>query len=470
MSAASEVLVRRLQNMQTLILNRPAKLNSLNRNMVNIMASKLQVFEDSPVTKSILLTSGENSRAFCAGGDIKALLKGNSGNPDDVAEAVGFMQNEYQLNHHIGTHKKPIIALMNGITMGGGVGLSVHAPFRIATENTILSMPETAIGLFPDVGGSFFLPRLDGELGTYLGLTGHRLVGMEVFMAGIATHFVPSERLPALLERLAGLETEELETVNAAIEEYVAEPPVADDWNKWSLGGDVAAAINRCFSRDSLGEIVEALEAEQSAWASDTLNTLKQMSPTSLIVTLAQLRRGRQEDFESCFRMEYRMVQDVLQGKDFREGVTSVLINKAQTPPSWSPSWDEALTSPALSPLALESQYFEKRLTFPPPLAKIQPRLSLANSLTYFDYPHRTLSGLPTDRDVQRVLNISKSRAEALDMIVRNWGTYANEMIGHESKYLPKVPSLSEGNRTPKIGLVEKVESILARVTDKSKL
>lgn len=211
-----------------------------------------------------------------------------SPNPVEAAEALKFFELEYQLNHYIGILKKPFISIMNGITMGGGVGISVHAPFRIATEKTLFAMPETGIGLFPDVGGSFFLPRLDGELGTYLGLTGARIKGEEVFMAGIATHYIPSARLPTLLTRLTELETEELDVINNILEEFVADSDL-EQWKTWSLGGEIGNAIDRCFKYDTLEEIVEALEKEGSEWANKTLDTLKEMSPTSLKVCFVEM-------------------------------------------------------------------------------------------------------------------------------------------------------------------------------------
>ncbi|KAJ3224293.1 hypothetical protein HDU81_008642 [Chytriomyces hyalinus] len=414
MAAAAEVLTRRMQNMQVLLLNRPAALNALNHNMVKIMTPKLKLFDESDVTKTVLLTSVEGSRAFCAGGDIKALTQAESGAREDIAAAVGFMQNEYELNHLIGTANKPIIALINGIAMGGGIGLSVHAPFRIATEKSVFAMPETGIGLFPDVGGSFFLPRLDGELGTYLGLTGQRLKGMEVFMAGIATHFVPSDRLPALLDRLGALDVSDVEVVNNAIEEYVAEPPSVADWKAWSLGGAVGDAINRCFAGKTLEEILEALDKEGTAWAKSTKDTIKSMSPTSLKVTLEQLRRGREQDFATCFRMEYRMVQESLQSHDFFEGVKARLYEKRE--PVWNPSWED-LSAPGLTLEDITKRFFTKRSSLPESLSLISPRLNLHNNLSYFE-SSPDFEWVPTDRDVSRVLkSFGGNLSRALDQL-----------------------------------------------------
>ncbi|KAJ3204430.1 hypothetical protein HDU82_005852 [Entophlyctis luteolus] len=410
---AAEVLARRMQHMQALILNRPHALNALNLNMIGIMEPKLRVYEGSDVTKTILLTAVEGSRAFCAGGDIKALLNVKTSKPEDVATAVKFMQHEYQLNHLIGTLSKPFIAVLNGITMGGGAGLSVHAPFRIATEKTIFSMPETAIGLFPDVGGSFFLPRLDGELGTFLGLTGHRLFGQEVWMAGIATHFVPSDRLPMLLDRLANLDTSDLDVVDSAINEFVADSPTVEGWSNWSLG-KVAESINRCFSHRTIEAIISSLENEQS--------------------------------------------------KDFLEGVTAALVEKRV--PMWNPDWAHMNE---LTPSDVEARFFTRREKLTGNLSLIVPRLEFANDRSYFEYPHKTLSGLPTDRDVLGMLKKFGGNSErVMEFFDRNWGAYATGLVGKEnrSSRLPATSFLGDGSGRSRPGLTEKVLSILARNRD----
>jgi 3-hydroxyisobutyryl-CoA hydrolase len=198
--------------------------------------------------------------------------------------------------------------------VGGGVGLSVHAPFRIATEKTLFGMPETKIGLFPDVGGSFFLPRLDGYLGTYLALTSESLKGLDTLFAGIATHYVPSDRLPALEERLAELDSSDPDVVNLAIEDYVAEIP--EDY-EFSLQ-KYKTVIDQCFRHDDVRLIFKELEkviesnTEHSAWAQRTLDGLKQRSPTSLVVSLEQIRRGKTMKIDQIFRMELRIVSEFL--------------------------------------------------------------------------------------------------------------------------------------------------------------
>ena len=217
-----------------MLLNRPAALNALNSDMLNIITPQLQVWRDSNC--SLIIFNSSSPKAFCAGGDVISLFK----SPDPL-----FFKLEYQLNHFIGTTKKPILSILSGLVMGGGVGLSVHGPFRIATESTIFAMPETKIGFFPDVGGSFFLSRLDGNLGIFLGLVGYRLKGIDVLMAGIATHFVPQARLPQLIARLSEIQSDNFEIISSAIEEYVGDPVTVQEWENWTLGGGNREIIER---------------------------------------------------------------------------------------------------------------------------------------------------------------------------------------------------------------------------------
>ncbi|KAJ3176456.1 hypothetical protein HK101_010444 [Irineochytrium annulatum] len=487
--------------------------------MVQLMTPQLKAWDESDQTKVILLMPAEGSRAFCAGGDVKDIVERvRTRKPEEVARALKFFEEEYKLNHLIGTLKKPFISLMNGITMGGGVGLSVHAPFRIVTENTVFAMPETNIGLFPDVGGSFFLPRLDGELGTYLGLTGHRLKGQEVWLAGIGTHYVPSDRVPNLINRLSDIETDELEVVNMAIEEFCDETAAGgagkgSAWDQWSLGGDVAGAINRCFRHDTIEEIVSALEREGTSWSKATLSTLKSMSPTSLKVTLRQLRKGRSSHFAQCFQMEYAMVQQFLRTRDFTEGVTATLTERRK--PTWSPTWDEMMAGEVLKKEDLDA-YFpatpaptaEKAIHVTPPAtvatvaasgpivptllmpeitppldvpgagtnARVpRPGLHFLKDATFREYPHRTLSGLPTDRDVEKVkkgeirrgstVAPPSDKEEVVQIFLHNWGGYDRMLQGpiDAAWKLPDTITIENGFGRGKTGLREKVESILAR-------
>ncbi|TPX61970.1 hypothetical protein SpCBS45565_g07134 [Spizellomyces sp. 'palustris'] len=473
-SGQVEVRHQKMQSVRLFLLNRPKSLNVLNRSMVNNIVPQLQVWEESNLCKVIVLTSVEG-RAFCAGGDVKALVTGAlSGKPEDLAEALKFFEEEYQLNHLIGTLKKPFISIMNGITMGGGVGLSVHAPFRIATENTFFAMPETGIGLFPDVGGSFFLPRLDGELGTFLGLTGWKLKGEEVFQAGIATHFIPSARLPSLLSRLAELETDELDVINGILEEFVGDIEPSK-WNSWSLGGQIGNAIDQCFKFNTIEEIIAALEKENTAWAGEVLEELKKMSPTSLKVTLQQLRNGRKLDLASCFRMEYNMAREFLDTPDFYEGVRAKLIDKPSRTPKWQPPWEEMSQ---LSP-SIVQRYFTQAAPSPRTVPKNRipsEKLRFLTSLTYHDYPHRTLSGLPSVHDIHRVvigegrrgqsLAAPQTKEDVVEWLEQNWGAYDSGVIGSERQMLPQIVTIEGGFGRGKAGLREKVLSVLDRYVE----
>ncbi|KAJ1932018.1 3-hydroxyisobutyryl-CoA hydrolase, partial [Kickxella alabastrina] len=200
---------------RSLVLNRPKALNSLTHPMVQSIRRHLQEWRQSDLCDIVILRSN-SAKAFCAGGDVVDVS--NKWTRGDRSAAMRFFQDEYQTNHLIATYEKPLVALLNGYTMGGGVGLSMHAPFRVATESTVFAMPETKIGFFPDVGATFFLPRMDGQTGTYLGLTGQRLKGRDLLYAGIATHYVPSERLPMLEKRLQEIGTRDHAVINQAIE------------------------------------------------------------------------------------------------------------------------------------------------------------------------------------------------------------------------------------------------------------
>ncbi|RKP10707.1 ClpP/crotonase-like domain-containing protein, partial [Thamnocephalis sphaerospora] len=398
---------------RTFVLNRPEAYNALNLGMVRTMTPQLQAWEQSDLCKVIMLKS-DHPKAFCAGGDVKNVI--SLAKKKDPT-ALSFFEEEYQLNHLIATLRTPFVAIMNGITMGGGVGLSVHAPFRVATEKTMLAMPETAIGLFPDVGGTFFLPRLDGETGTYLALTGDRLSGEDVLYSGIATHFVPSHRLPALEERLNELESDDLTVVNMAIEEFSAEPTK----HRYSLGPH-RDAIDRCFKYNSVEEILAALKKEKSEWADKTLETLNAMSPTSLRVTLRQLRIGRELGILRSFQLEYSLVQKFLSTPDFYEGVTAKLVeNRA---PQWSPA-----TLAELPESKVEEEYFQT----PAPNS-----LSLLNGVDYKLSPHRKFM-LPTEQDVRQAVmgerassgSVRPNKAEVISALTKEWNsrTFVRERV-----------------------------------------
>ncbi|XP_063069573.1 3-hydroxyisobutyryl-CoA hydrolase, mitochondrial [Engraulis encrasicolus] len=329
--AGSEVLLERVGNAGVITLNRPKALNALNHNMIKHIYPQLKKWEtDSGV--DIVIIEGVGGKAFCAGGDIRAVTDaGKAGDPN----ANDFFKEEYMLNYKIGTYKKPYVALIDGITMGGGVGLSVHGRFRVATEKTLFAMPETAIGLFPDVGGGYFLPRLQGKLGIFLALTGFRLRGRDVLRAGVATHFVEAEKMGALEKDLTGLKSPSSSDVAQVLDSYQQQSGLDAD-KPFALEQHMEA-INRLFDASSVEGIIEKLKTDGSPFAKKQAETLAKMSPTSMKLTLRQLQHGASMTLAEVLAMEYRLTHACMKGKDFYEGVRAVLIDKDQSP-KWTPA------------------------------------------------------------------------------------------------------------------------------------
>ena len=319
-------------------LNRPKALNALNVPMVDAMREMLGEWAADDAVK-VVVVQGAGEKSFCAGGDIRFLTE--SGKAGDGG-AARFWGDEYRLNTEIKRYPKPYVALIDGITMGGGVGISVHAPYRVATERTLFAMPETGIGLFPDVGGGYFLPRLAGCMGYYLGLTGARLKAADTLHAGIATHYTASDNLPALVERLAAGEA-----VAAVLADFHVDPgPAPIDAHR--------ADIDRLFVGETVEAVLAALDTDGGDFAKAQAATIRTKSPTSLKLTLRQLRHGASLDFEANMAMEFRLGQFVLKGNDFYEGVRAVIVDKDQAP-KWNPPTladvDDAVIEQAFAPL-----------------------------------------------------------------------------------------------------------------------
>lgn len=312
-------------------LNRPKALNALNLPMIRGLQAQLDAWrEDADIGAVAVLGAGD--RAFCAGGDVRAVYEAGKAAETGQGLTADFFREEYRLNHTIHTYPKPYIALVNGISMGGGVGLSIHGQVRAVTETLMFAMPETGIGLFPDVGGGWFLPRCPGETGTYLALTGHRCGAADAYYVGYATHHVPQEALPALVDALArqdlaGAEPAGVADVVATYHRDPGEAPLA-------AHRDV---IDRCFAFDTVEEIVAALRGDGSAFATQTLATLDRMSPTSLKIALRQLRTGRGRDYSDVVTMEYRLSQACMREHDFYEGIRALLVDKDKSP-KWRPA------------------------------------------------------------------------------------------------------------------------------------
>lgn len=310
----SEVVLERIGNKGIITLNRPKALNALNLSMINVIYPQLRKWEMDDTMKMVLI-KGTGDRAFCSGGDVKTIAQKGRNDP----YGVDFFRNEYRLNNQIGSLSIPYVALLNGITMGGGVGLSVHGAFRVATEKAIFAMPETAIGFFPDVGGSHFLPRLPGKLGLFLALTGHRLEGRDLYKAGVATHFMSSARLPDLEKDLLRLENPNLQSIHQMLSKY-QEQWEAEHYKEFSLKPYIGR-INSAFGASSVEGIVDNLKKDSSEWAKQQLERLQTFSPTSLKVTFEQMKLGSQLSLADCLRMEYKMSLNFLQNNDFFEGV-----------------------------------------------------------------------------------------------------------------------------------------------------
>ena len=320
-----DVLFEKRGAIGLITLNRPQALNALNRTMCVALHRQLDDWAGDDSVKAVVV-QGAGDRAFCAGGDVVGLYHaGKAGSP----EWEGFFADEYRMNHAISALPKPYVALIDGITMGGGVGISIHAPYRVATERTLFAMPETAIGLIPDVGGTHALPRLPGELGTYLGLTGARLKAADCLYAEIATHHVPVEQIEVLVATLA--EGGAVEETLAAFHQSAGDAPIAA----------YRDAIDFHFAHDRVEDIMESL-ASGDEWATTTRATLAAMSPTSMKLTLRGLRDGAGLSLAGCLENEYRIVCAIEQGHDFYEGVRAMLIDKDKKP-VWDPATLEAV-------------------------------------------------------------------------------------------------------------------------------
>ncbi len=327
-SAEPEILFEKRGAAGVVTLNRPAALNAVTHNMALALSAQLKAWTDDASITRVVITAAGN-RAFSAGGDVRALYDlGTAGRRD---EALQFWRDEYPLNALIKNYRKPYVALIDGIVMGGGVGVSVHGSHRVAGDRFSFAMPEVGIGFFPDVGATWFLPRLPGGLGTYCALTGERFNAADGVAAGVATHRVPSARFPDLLEGLMG--TVPVDATLAAFAEAAGEGPIMAR----------RASIDRLFAHDSVEEFLAALDREAAGggsdaeWAAKTAATIRTKSPLSLKIALQQMRRGKDWDFDTCMRAEFRIVSRIIEGHDFYEGVRAVIVDKDNRP-HWNPA------------------------------------------------------------------------------------------------------------------------------------
>jgi enoyl-CoA hydratase len=330
-------------------LNRPSAIHALTLDMVHAMTDALLTWKGSRKVKCVIIDHAEGGRGFCAGGDIAFLRQSAL---EGGAAGRKFFHDEYQLNHLLFTYPKPVVAFMDGITMGGGVGISQPARFRVATENTRFAMPETGIGLFPDVGGGWHLSRLEGRVGPYLALTGARLDGAECAALGLATHYLPSEAVPEAKARIA----EDPSRIDGILGQLAVNPPEAKITEQENL-----IHINRLFASDRFEDILAALDADGSEWAMREAATLRTKSPQTCKVALRQLAEGAKfDDFADEMRMEYRIGYHVLVRHDFMEGVRALIVDK-DNQPKWNPATPEGVTDALLdeifAPLAADEEW-----------------------------------------------------------------------------------------------------------------
>ncbi len=327
-------------------LNRPRALNSLTLEMIRGISAALDDFAADADVATVVIT-GEGERGFCAGGDIRALHEsGRTGTP--LAET--FWREEFRLNHRISTYPKPYVALMDGITMGGGVGLSSHGRHRVVTERTRFAMPETGIGYFPDVGATWLLPHASGEVGIWMGLTGLEVGAADVIYAGLADVQVAAFQLPELVDTLAGLSrgasSRDVDVVLKNLSTDPVKGPLRLNTN----------LIERCFRFGSVGEIVAALKAEKAEFAVETLRALELRSPTSLTLALYLLHQGRQSrNLGECLRREFGACLGILNSADFYEGIRAAVIDKDRNP-KWTPATLDAVDQAAIEAILLSPE------------------------------------------------------------------------------------------------------------------
>ncbi|KPV75729.1 uncharacterized protein RHOBADRAFT_13973, partial [Rhodotorula graminis WP1] len=445
--------------LRRITLNRPKALNSLNEEMVDLVYSHLERIEASELANVVLIKGA--GKHFCAGGDVVSLMK-HLEHEKDYKKASGFFHKEYRTNHLLATTPKPVVSFMTGVVFGGGVGMTGHGAFRVATETTQIAMPETKIGLFPDVGANFLLPRLDGQLGLYLGLTSFPLKGAATFFAGLATHYVPSERLAALETRLSELDVSAThDTVNSVIEEFAADASeLAQALKAYPLVGPVRRAIDAIFSRPTAEAMIVLAhdgEVDMSAlqrWARETREAIELRSPTSVKLTIKAIREGAKLSIDEVLMMDARIAAACCSPPvhpDFRTGVTDLLINKRKPEQGERPSWSPA-TLKDVSDADIQRSFFASPPPFSNPpvpnlrLAQLRKSRPVTPLAPYKQSPHAKWA-LPSERDVEKIVKGEDAGSD-------DYAVTRNEVV-------ERLVRRSGG----KVGVREKVEEVLKRKT-----
>ncbi|KAJ4950671.1 hypothetical protein NE237_027503 [Protea cynaroides] len=364
----NEVLVEGEGHYRAAILNRPSALNALTKSMAARLKKLYESWEENPDIGFVVMKNLKGSgRAFCAGGDIVNIYRLlNEGKMENCKE---FFREAYSFMYLVGTYLKPHVAILNGITMGGGAGVSIPGTFRIATEKTVFATPETLIGFHPDAGASFFLSHLPGHIGEYLGLTGEKLNGAEMLACGLATHYSLSARLPLIEEQLGILVTDDPSVIESSLENYcdLVYPDKKSAFHR-------IERIDKCFGHDTVEEIIDALESEATGsnneWCTSALKKLKEASPLSLKVALRSIREGRFQSHDQCLIREYRMSLQAMSRQspnNFCEGIRARVVDK-----DFAPKWDP----PSLDQVSKDmvDSYFLQ-------LSELEPDLELPTKL-----------------------------------------------------------------------------------------
>lgn len=381
-----DVIFENYNAARVITLNRAKKLNSLNTSMLTKIYPRMVEYSKSDLTKVIIQKS--NGRAFCAGGDVAECANANiAGEP---AKSVEFFQKEYSLNYLYSGYPKPVVSLTHGITMGGGVGLSVHTPFRIATETTRWAMPEMDIGYFPDVGTTFALNKVvPSSFGWYLALTGESIFGWDAYFVGLATHYVPSHRLPELIKALSTVSysnADPFTVVNNVIEDFTESLPQG---YKFKYSVEQLQLLEKVFHESATIEsIFEDLEKANTEFSLATLETLKKKSPLSLKVALELLQRGSQSNIHEALTNELHAAKQFMKDSDFNEGVSAKLIRKSKEIPNWKHKSPSEVTVKEILPFL-----------------KSDANLQLDNhfNLTFTEYPHNF--GLPKESEIRSFID-----------------------------------------------------------------
>lgn len=323
---SEDVIISQQQHLGVITLNRPQALNALTLDMVRAIYQQLIVWRDDITIHAVIIRSA-GGKAFCAGGDVRGLYElGRQDSPDQMT----FFKEEYRLNQLIHHYPKPYIALMDGITMGGGVGISLHGSHPVATSSFVFAMPETAIGFFPDVGASYLLTRCPGKMGIYLGLTGNRLNAHEACAVGLVKYVIQPTVFEDVMNALlhADLSDDADARVNACLEPFHRSSP--PDWLT-----DLQLKIDTAFVHTDMISLMRGLQLLDDPWYRDVMQTLAQKSPLSLCVTLAQFNNAVQMSFDECIEMDYCLAEHFMRGHDFYEGVRALLIDKDKSPQWW---------------------------------------------------------------------------------------------------------------------------------------